>query len=315
VARDEEQKRYLVGLIGADIATSLSPQLHEHEADEAGLRCFYQLIDIASLGLRPDDAGGLLREAQRLGFRGLNITHPCKRAVVPYLDELSPAAAALGAVNTVEFSGGRMIGHNTDLSGFEAALSSGLPEASLQHVVILGAGGAGSAVAHAALRLGAQQLTITDVVSERARRLAGALRAQFSSGQVSTSSPRDLERVMVGASGLVNATPVGMEGRPGIPLPQDLLRPGLWVADIVYRPLQTELLRQARARGCPTLPGSGMLVFQAADAFRLFTGRIPDTARMLAHLASITGTPANTLMPGLGASRPGQGREGHVPAP
>ncbi|HEY2688275.1 MAG TPA: shikimate dehydrogenase [Streptosporangiaceae bacterium] len=313
MAPDAGRKRCLVGLIGADIATSLSPQLHEREADELGLRYFYQLIDIARLGLEVGDVGALLRDARRMGFRGLNITHPCKQAVVPYLDGLSPAAAALDAVNTVEFTGGRMIGHNTDLSGFQAALASGLPGVRMRHVVILGAGGAGSAVAHAVLRLGAQRLTVADVVPSRADGLAASLRIQFGLDSVRAGDPAGLEAVLADADGLVNATPVGMELRTGMPVAGHLLRPGMWVADIVYRPLQTELLRQARGLGCQTLPGSGMLVFQAADAFRLFTGQVPDTERMLSHLASLTGTPEHALLPGHGVSRPDDGQGSRVP--
>jgi shikimate dehydrogenase len=313
MAPDAGRKRCLVGLIGADIATSLSPQLHEREADELGLRYFYQLIDIARLGLEAGDVGALLRDARRMGFRGLNITHPCKQAVVPYLDGLSPAAAALGAVNTVEFTGVQTIGHNTDLSGFQAALASGLPGVRMRHVVILGAGGAGSAVAHAVLRLGAQRLTVADVVPSRADGLAASLRTQFGLDSVRAGDPADLEAALADADGLVNATPVGMEPRTGMPVAGQLLRPGMWVADIVYRPLQTELLRQARDLGCQILPGSGMLVFQAADAFRLFTGQAPDTERMLSHLASLTGTPEHALLPGYGVSRPDDGQGSRVP--
>ncbi len=303
-----------MGLIGAEIGTSLSPQLHEREADELGLRYFYQLIDIDQLGLRADEVGSLLSEARRMGFRGLNITHPCKQVVVRYLDDLSPTAAALGAVNTIEFTDGRMTGHNTDSSGFEAAFARGLPGVRMRHVVILGAGGAGAAVAHALLRLGAQRLTIADVVSSRAHRLTAALRTQFDPDWVRAADPGDLATAMADADGLVNATPVGMEPQTGMPLPEDLLRPETWVADIVYRPLETELLARARARGCQTLPGSGMLVFQAADAFRLFTGRAPDIERMLAHLASLTATSERTPVPGAGHARPDHGQDHHVPA-
>ncbi len=313
MAPDAGRERCLVGLIGTDIATSLSPQLHEREADKLGLRYFYQLIDLARLGLEAGDVGTLLRDARRMGFRGLNITHPCKQAVVPYLDSLSPAAAALDAVNTVEFTGGRMIGHNTDLSGFQAALASGLPGVRMRHVVILGAGGAGSAVAHAVLRLGAQRLTVADVIPSRADGLAASLRAQFGLDSVRAGDPASLEAALADADGLVNATPVGMEPRTGMPAAGHLLRPRMWVADIVYRPLQTELLRRARGLGCQTLPGSGMLVFQAADAFRLFTGQVPDTERMLSHLAALTGTPEHALLPGYGGSRPDDGQGSRVP--
>ena len=310
-----DEVRYLVGLIGAEISTSLSPQLHEREADELGLKYFYQLIDIEQLGLDAEAAGPLLSEARRMGFRGLNITHPCKQVVVPYLDGLSPAAAALTAVNTVEFADGKMIGHNTDSSGFEAAFTRGLPQVPLRHVAILGAGGAGAAVAHALLRLGAQRLTIAEVHSARAHKLAAALRTQFAPDWVRPVDPGDLATEMGDADGLVNATPVGMESQTGMPLPEELLRPEMWVADIVYRPLETELLARARARGCQTLPGSGMLVFQAAEAFRLFTGRPPDVGRMFAHLEFLT-APADRS-PGRGAAHPpsDHGGDRHVPAP
>src|SRR5690349_20438042 len=115
-----DARRYVVGLIGSDLGPSLSPQLHEREADELGLRYLYQLIDLDELGLGAEDVGDLVSQARRLGFAGLNITHPSKQAVVKYLDELAPEAAALGAVNTVVFDKGRAIGHNTDWSGFLA---------------------------------------------------------------------------------------------------------------------------------------------------------------------------------------------------
>lgn len=307
--------RYLVGLIGAEIGTSLSPQLHEREADELGLKYFYQLIDIEQLGLDAEAAGPLLSEARRMGFRGVNITHPCKQVVVPYLDGLSPAAAALIAVNTVEFANGKMIGHNTDSSGFEAAFTRGLPQVPLRHVAILGAGGAGAAVAHALLRLGAQRLMIVEVDSARAHKLTAALRTQFAPDWVRAVDPGDLAPALGDADGLVNATPVGMESQTGMPLPEELLRPEMWVADIVYRPLETELLARARARGCQTLSGSGMLVFQAAEAFRLFTGRAPDVGRMFAHLEFLTAP--GDRSPGRGAAHPppDHGGDRHVPAP
>ena len=307
-----EQARYLVGLIGAEIATSLSPHLHEEEAAELGFRYFYQLIDIEQLGVEAAAVGSLLGEARRLGFRGLNITHPCKQVVVPYLDGLSPAAAALDAVNTVVFTGGRTIGHNTDSSGFEAAFTRGLPGAALGRVLVLGAGGAGAAVAEALLRLGAQRLTIADVAPDRAAQLAAGLRGRFGHDGVQPATPDDLAAVMAEADGMVNATPVGMEPQTGMPLPEELLRPEIWVADIVYRPLETLLLQRARARGCRTLSGSGMLVFQAADAFRLFTGHTPDVRRMFRHLAVLTGDSGPGPRPG----QPGpQRRDRHVPAP
>ena len=132
-------------------APSLSPPLHEREADLHGLRYLYRLIDIADLGLDAEAAGDLVRAARQLGYTGLNITHPCKQTVIKHLDELSPDAAMLGAVNTVVFDGDRAIGHNTDWTGFARSFTRGLPDASTRRIVQLGAGGAGAAVAHALL--------------------------------------------------------------------------------------------------------------------------------------------------------------------
>ncbi|RJL35768.1 shikimate dehydrogenase [Bailinhaonella thermotolerans] len=278
-------KSYLIGLIGSGIATSLSPALHQAEAVHHRLPYVYRLLDTAVLR---EDVGDLLRAARRMGFDGLNITHPHKQTVIDHLDELSPDAARLGAVNTVVFAGERAVGHNTDGSGFAESFARGLPGAPVGRVVQLGAGGAGAAVAHALLGLGAGALTLADVDAGRAARLAAELTARFGAGRARPAVPGDLPGLLPGADGLVNATPVGMEGHPGLPVPAGLLRPGLWVADIVYRPLDTELLRRARAAGCRTLDGGGMVVFQAAHAFRLFTGLTPDTERMLAHLKDLS---------------------------
>ena len=281
---------YLVGLIGSGIGPSFSPALHEREARCHGLGYVYRLIDIAELGLAAEDAGELVRTARRLGYDGLNITHPCKQTVLPHLDELSPDAAALGAVNTVVFDGERAIGHNTDWTGFAESFARGLPDAPTRRIVQLGAGGAGVAVAHALLTLGADEITVVDAEPARATALADRLTARFGAGRVRPAAPGDLAALLPGADGLVHATPTGMAHHPGLPLPAGLLRPDLWVSDIVYRPLETELLRQARALGCRTLDGGGMVVFQAVHAFRLFTGREPDTERMLRHLSDLVTT-------------------------
>lgn len=278
---------YLIGLIGSGIGPSLSPALHEREADHHGLRYQYRRLDIDGLGLGADAAGDLVRHARRLGYDGLNITHPCKQTVIDHLDELSADAAALGAVNTVVFDGDRAIGHNTDWSGFAQSFARGLEDAPTQRIVQLGAGGAGAAVAHALLTLGADRLTLVDADPERAAALAAELADRFGALRADAAGQDRLAELLAEADGLVHATPTGMAQHPGLPLPAELLRPGLWVADVVYRPLDTELLCQARALGCRTLDGGGMAVFQAAHAFRLFTGREPDAERMLAHMTTL----------------------------
>ena len=280
-ARGSLGEAVLVGLIGAGIQASRTPALHEREAAELGLRCLYKLIDLETLGLGAEALPELLTAAQRFGFAGLNITHPCKQAVIPLLDGLSPDAEALQAVNTVVLRDGRRVGHNTDWWGFAESFRRELSDVRRDRVVQFGAGGAGAAVAHALLTLGTGEVVLVDSQASRAAELAEALRGRFGAGRARAAT--DVAAAMAAADGMVNATPLGMAKYPGLAVPPDLLRPDLWVAEIVYFPLETALLREARARGCRTMAGGGMAVFQAVGAFRLFTGREPDAARMLRH--------------------------------
>jgi shikimate dehydrogenase len=271
----------LVGLIGTGIQASRTPRLHEREGGEQGLRYLYKLIDLEALGLDASALPELLMAAQRFGFAGLNITHPCKQAVIPLLDELSPDANALGAVNTVVLKDGRCVGHNTDWWGFAESFKRELADVKTSRVVQFGAGGAGAAVAHALLTLGAGEITIIDTDETRAENLTDALCERFGQGRATTGAT--IEDAMASADGMVNTTPLGMAKYPGMAVPAALLHRDLWVADIVYFPLETELLRTARAQGCRTMSGGGMAVFQAVGAFKLFTGLEPDAERMLRH--------------------------------
>ncbi|WP_374725919.1 shikimate dehydrogenase [Paraburkholderia phenoliruptrix] len=282
-------KSYLVGLIGAGIGGSLSPAMHEEEGSRLGLHYVYRRIDLEALKLDVSALPELLLAAERMGFNGLNITYPCKQAVIPLLDELSDDARALGAVNTVLFKDGKRIGHNTDWSGFARAFQRGLPDVSLERVVQLGAGGAGAAVAHAALAMGAQTLTLFDVDAARAAALAAELQKRFADRTVSAGASTDaaLGATLAAANGLIHATPTGMAKLPGLPLPAQLLHRDLWVADIVYFPIRTALLQAAEALGCRTLSGGGMAVYQAVDAMRIFTELEPDAQRVYTHFQSL----------------------------
>ncbi|GAA4929684.1 shikimate dehydrogenase [Actinomycetospora succinea] len=276
-----------VGLIGAGIGPSLSPALHEREARALGLAYRYTLLD---LDVTKADIGDLLAEARDAGLRGVNVTHPVKQRVLPHLDGLSEDAAAIGAVNTVVFDDGRALGHNTDWSGFAAALRTGLPRAAKHRVAVLGAGGAGAAAAHALLTGGAGTVEVLDVDADRAAALAARLDATFGTGRARATPTSALADTLATADGLVHATPTGMAEHPGLPVPAEVLHPRLWVAEIVYRPLRTALLEAATARGCPTLDGGLMAVHQAADALHLFTGLHPDAARMRRHLQELVET-------------------------
>jgi shikimate dehydrogenase len=278
-------KSYLVGLIGAGIGASLTPAMHEEEGSQLGLRYVYRRIDLEALKLDAAALPDLLAAAERMGYNGLNITYPCKQHVIPLLDELSDDARALGAVNTVLLKDGKRIGHNTDWSGFANAFKRGLPDVSLERVVQLGAGGAGAAVAHAALMMGTQSLTLFDVDASRAAILADELQQRFPAATVRAGD--SLGDALAQANGLIHATPTGMAKLPGMPLPAELLHRNLWVADIVYFPIRTALLQAAEAAGCRTLSGGGMAVYQAVDAFRIFTGLEPDAERMFAHFQSL----------------------------
>ena len=279
------KRSVLLGLIGQDIQGSRTPEMHMREGEAQGLRLVYRLIDLTKLNLGVEALPELLAAAQRTGFNGLNITHPCKQAVIPHLDELSDNARALGAVNTVILRDGRRIGENTDWSGFAEPFRRKMSDVALDRVVQVGAGGAGAAVAHAALMLGVKELTIIDVDPARAESVASNLSSHFGAGRAKAG--RDLPAVVAQANGLINATPIGMDAHPGMPVPAEVLRPDLWVAEIIYFPLETELLRRARALGARTIDGGGMAVFQAVAAFRHFTGLEPDSERMLTHFAEM----------------------------
>lgn len=274
--------RFLTGLVGRDIGASRSPWIHESEADALGVRLAYTPFDFAALGLGKADLPRILDAAMIAGFSGLNITHPYKQSVIAYLDALDPAAERIGAVNTVHFEDGHKIGYNTDYFGFLEGLRRNIPPTRLGHVVQLGAGGAGSATAQATLDHGTGVLTIVDpsdahreALIERLTRLYGVERVRASN---------DVAASLSDADGVINATPIGMAGHPGSPLAANELRAEMWVADVVYFPAETKLLHDARARGCLTVDGLAMVVFQAAAAFELFTGIAPDADRMLDRL-------------------------------
>ncbi|MDF1488555.1 shikimate dehydrogenase [Tessaracoccus caeni] len=276
------RRPYLVGLIGSGVLPSFTPPMHMAEAAALGVSYVYRPIDLDALGLTADQLPEILSWARALGYDALNITFPCKRQVVDLLDHVDPTALRLGSVNTVIFTEAGMVGYNTDTSGYERAFRAGMPGADLSDIVLLGAGGGGSGVADALLRLGAERLTIVDVDADRAAELASSL-GHRRAATVDSGSPSDLPDILRDATGLVNCTPIGMHHHPGMPLDEDLLRPELWVSDIVYRPLQTRLLTVARGWGCATLDGGRMAVFQAVEAMELITGLQPDPERMRQH--------------------------------
>jgi len=273
-----------VALLGHGIGSSLSPALHMEEARRLGLDYEYRTVDLRDA---PEaDLGAQLRRLEEQGYVATNVTHPFKRSVLQHVDDLSPAVRRIGAANLVLLGRSGRTAHNTDGTGFRGALErflAGRPAGGC--VVQVGAGGAGLATVSALVDMGFEHVVVHDVapaavaaVLDRFGPLApGRLRG--TGGSLEDWLPR--------ADGVVHATPVGMVGHPGVALDVDRLAAGAWVAEVVYRPLETALVRRARARGLATLDGGAMAVGQAADSLRLITGLEPDEARMRAHFARL----------------------------
>jgi shikimate dehydrogenase len=278
--------KLLLGLIGLNIMKSLSPAMHQAEGVQHGLNVFYHLIDLAnfdqsahsSLSAGNDPLPNLFHTAQQMGFAGLNITYPCKQAVIPLIDEVSPDAASIGAVNTVVFKNGKSYGYNTDCSGYSIALKEKLGTRPLGRVVLVGAGGAGAAVAHGIMALGATHLTLVDTDVTKAQALAVNIMIHY--GADKAAALTDAKDALEQADGLVNATPIGMAGIGGMCVPAEWIQSKHWVSDVVYSPLVTPMLQVAQDKGCTTIGGDGMNLWQAVKAFELFTGKTGDVMRM-----------------------------------
>jgi shikimate dehydrogenase len=265
--------RFLTGLIGAPIAHSASPAMHEQAAGALGVRCHYHLIEVAGAGR--EQLRALLDGVRNLGFAGVNVTFPYKEAVIDLLDELSPGAAAIGAVNTIVVRNKRLIGHNTDTSGFARAVENLVTGSGHGAIAVIGAGGVGKAIGFALAGLLVSELRIFDTDRAKAEHLAALLQ-----GHQGIRITDNIEDALQGAVGVVNGTPVGMLPNRGSPVPETLLRRDLWVADAVYSPLWTPLLTAAKAKGAKVMTGRNLAIYQAADAFELFTGLKPSTVEM-----------------------------------
>ncbi|MFZ2155874.1 MAG: shikimate dehydrogenase [Bradyrhizobium sp.] len=270
-------RRFLAGLLGAPIAQSAAPAMHERAAEALDLRCHYQLIEVA--GAEREQLKMLLEGVRRLGFAGINVTFPYKEAVLDLLDELSPDATLIGAVNTIIVRDGRLIGHNTDTTGFARAVTPLVTASPHGAVAVIGAGGVGKAIAFALAGLGVPELRIFDSDHAKAAQLAARLEGQEKIGAKASVTP-SIEDALHGVTGVVNASPVGMLPSVDTPVPDNLLHAGLWVADAVYSPLWTPLLTAAKAKGARVMTGRELAIYQAADAFELFTGLAPSTSEI-----------------------------------
>ncbi len=282
-------KTTLVGLIGWPVSHSVSPPMHNAAFAALGLDWCYVPLPVP---VEPTERiGEAVRGLAALGLAGANVTVPHKQAVMPHLQRLSPAAQAIGAVNTIVVEpDGTLLGDNTDAPGFVADLRSHGVDPAGQHVLVLGAGGSARAVVYGLASAGAASITIANRTVERAQALAAALQPQVSACPLrSCRLPDDLPTAAEQAQLIVNCTSLGMTPNvETMPWPADLpFRPGQTVYDLVYNPPQTRLLQRAAADGARPIGGLGMLIWQGAIAFAKWTGIEPPVDVMAETVAAV----------------------------
>jgi shikimate dehydrogenase len=273
------RRRILVGLLGRNIQGSLSPALFAGAFAAAGIDGYYHLMDADRLPGRP--LPQLLDAIKAAGFAGANVTYPFKQEIIPLLDAVDEKAAQVGAVNTVAIApDGRTIGYNFDRPGWRNSFAEtfGADGARGKTVVLIGAGGAGRAVAFALMDLGVADVVLHDLDLARATALAADVAKHYGAACCRLSG--NLEHDIAAADGIVNATQTGMTGFPGNPVPVSAIKATHWAADVIYTPVETGFLKAAAAKGVRTLNGAGMCVHQAVEAFHCLTGVRPDVARM-----------------------------------
>ena len=271
-------ERALLGLVGARIGRSISPAMHEAAGRALGLDIRYHLVDSHVIGFGPESLPQLMNGLRLAGFTGVNVTFPFKEAVLGAIDGVEGAARMVGAVNTVVMRGKHLVGHNTDYTGFLGGWKRTLGTRKPGIAALIGAGGVGRAIAHALVTLGAREVRVADTMQDRARILADALKERYPT--VRFVDAPDAAAACAGASGIVNATPVGMAAFPGCPVAESSIAGAEWVMDAVYTPLETEFIAAGRRAGTAVMTGQELAIGQAIDAFALFFGR-PAPERVL----------------------------------
>ena len=267
-------KAKLAGVLGWPIGHSLSPALHGFWIAEHGLDAAY-----VPLPVEPQHFDMALSALPRLGFSGVNITLPYKLRAFQLSDELDDAARATGSVNTVVFDGAKVLGRNTDVPGYLSSLDdAGAGQMKGKIVVVLGAGGAARGIVFGLLSRGAHQVLVVN----RTRSKSDALVSFFGSPVAAIGWP-DLTAALTGCDLLINATSLGMQGQSGLDIDLSHLKPSAIVSDIVYRPLETALLADARRRGHKCVEGLGMLLHQARPGFAAWFGLEPRVSPELRH--------------------------------
>jgi len=262
-------------LVGSGIGLSRTPGMHQTVGHVLGLNYSYEIMDVDTAQYCNFSLTQLIERCESLGYAGLNITYPFKQEVLPLLDELSDNAKMLAAVNTVVFKQGRRFGYNTDYSGFVKAFEQQMSDVVIDRVLLLGAGGAGSAAAFAVAGSSPKSVFIYDRNPEKAAQLAVKLNIYYPNLNVEFYDCLT-EAIAAKPNGIINASPMGMQAYPGSAFPQGEWRQSLWAADLVYLPLQTQFLSDAETAGCKTMSGAHLAIHQAVDSFALITGQLAD---------------------------------------
>lgn len=263
-------KTLLVGIFGHPIEHTFSPAMHNAAFDRLGLDWCYLPFHVL-----PERLGGAVEAVRALGLRGVNVTVPHKEAVIRYLDRVDEEAARIGAVNTVVNEDGVLTGYNTDGKGFVMSLKEAGMAVCKKKVIVLGAGGAARAVCFSLLSAGVSDILVVNRTVERAGQLAGDInsvrKAASAAGSISSTAGYDM---------LVNTTSLGLHDEDPMPVEESLLISELFVCDLIYNPARTRLMAVAEKRGCNTINGLGMLLWQGVLAFELWTGMMPPVSVM-----------------------------------
>jgi quinate/shikimate dehydrogenase (NAD+) len=267
-SRRSGRSRTRLALIGGNIRQSRSPELHRQCGELTGLDVTYDLLVPSELDQEFETTFDACAHSD---MRGVNVTYPYKERVTG-LVACDPLAARIGSLNTVVFEAAGPVGYNTDYSGFLSAYRDAYPGTEPGAVAMVGAGGVGRAIAFALAELRVSRLSLFDSVEAKARALARDL-AHVGVGAIVAS---DIASAVAGADGIVNSTPVGMNGYPGTPVPASMLGGRRWAFDAVYTPVDTVFMREADAAGLSVLSGYALFFHQGVDAFEHFTGRRPD---------------------------------------
>ncbi|MFP5253759.1 MAG: shikimate dehydrogenase [Actinomycetes bacterium] len=278
---------YRVGLLGHGIGPSLSPALHMREAAHLGVEYEYRTIDL--LDTPVVDLGAELDRLEAAGYAAANVTHPFKQEVLAYVDRRSGVVEEIGSANLVLLGVPGRVAHNTDCTGFRSGLEAFLGDRPRHRVLQVGAGGAGLATAHSLVAMGFEEVVVHDLSEEAAVAVVERFASRHPEVRLTTSGG-DVTAWLPRVDGVVHVTPMGMAHHPGVAFAPEELARDAWLSEVVYRPLETELVRRARAHGLDILDGGLMAVGQAADSIRLITGLEPDRARMLAHFHELVGT-------------------------